>query len=155
MITGRITPHEEPKKYKASSTPTWNRWQDDDDYQMYGGYGGWKPPVTQVPKLTQLALTTIIASAAADGFMVGSRVTRINGNGSVGTIIEVINDPNLVVDDINNEITPFRVEWDFSPVHVCGTFNYCIEDLRLVSSPSQLPILVQQNETVQNLPDPY
>lgn len=150
MISGRIIVHKEPQRYTAN-TSQWNRYsglQDDDDDSA----GYWMDARTNTfpTVFSENMLLSIINKATSDGFVVGSRVSRASGNLGIGTITHIHRDLKMAFDEDNREFTPFKVTWDVSPMFVGGTFDYAIDDLKLVSSPS-LPLLENKNETVSNL----
>jgi len=152
MISGRIVVHKESQRYKAPETSSgyWNRYSglgdDDGDLSwMERNYqSGYKAPYTEA------MLLTILNQATCDGYVVGARVSRASGNPGIGTITHIHRDFKLAYDEDNREFTPFKVTWDFSPVFVGGSFDYSMDDLKLVSTPS-LPLLENKNETISNL----
>jgi hypothetical protein len=95
-------------------------------------------------------LLALLNQATCDGYVVGARVSRTSGNPGIGTITHIHRDFKLAYDEDNREFTPFKVTWDFSSVFVGGTFDYSMDDLKLVSTPS-LPLLENKNETISHL----
>lgn len=152
MIAGRIVVHKEPQRYKAPEySGGWNKYsglgEDLDGYSWIDrNYQS-----SYKPTFTEQMLLSLLNKATCEGFVVGARVSRASGNPGIGTITQIHRDFKLAYDDDNREFTPFKVTWDFSPVFVGGTFDYSMEDLKLVSTPS-LPLLeYTNNETVSNL----
>ncbi len=146
MISGRIIIYKEPLKYKKQgySQGYWPGSEDCEDY----AWSRWnsKQKYTQIMDTT---LKSIINKAVNDGFIIGSRVKRANGNPGLGTIITILDRVNDAYNEDDNEFTPFKVKWDQNPLFPTGEFNYSIDDISLVSPPL-LPLLENKNETISN-----
>lgn len=148
MISGSIKTHEEPKKI----TTTYS--SNDDDWHTYGGYSIQRSP----PKFSEWSeiLEDAVNCAKQIGFIVGARVKRLNGIGTLGTIIHIHDTFSKAWNFSTGELEPFRVQWDTANRTPGGTFDYGIQDLELVESAPVINIITKESthENLSNLHQP-
>lgn len=145
MISGKITTHPEPTKFKGYNYS----YNEEDTYpcEEYTTYGidHWK--------IKDEALTTYLNDATMKGFIQGARVVRSSGTPGAGTITHIHRTHTMAWNHVNKELEPFKVTWDKTSIHTGGTFDYCVEDLKLLEPApiTNYPVKRTHNETVPNL----
>lgn len=151
MKVGRIVVHDEPKRYKHTSSSQY--WQEN--------LLGVEEPITpfwnraSMKVATSNKLLSLINRGALDGYVESARVRRRNNQTEhLGTITKVLRTLEEALDEDMNELYPFRVTWDKTDIWPAGgSFNYPQEDLIVVSVPYP-PKGEAKNETVSNLSNP-
>lgn len=148
MISGSIKTHKEPEKAVSS-------WVADEyDWHTYGGYRQHKSPpkFSDWPKILEDA----VVCARQLGFTIGARVKRLNGIGTLGTIIHIHESLSLAWNYSTGELEPLKVQWDIGSGTPGGAFDYGIQDLELIESAPVIDIFTKESvhENLSNLHQP-